>query len=238
MASKLADAHIAGQKRLRTIATAVVARAWQGLGAWDEEDVPSFLDAALPTVLAAQRQSVALTEAFLARSLGRAPLGVDAEALIGAAVRGGTPPETVYRRPFVQLWSALKDGRQFDDALRGAGARAEATAAMDVQLASRATFQAVQDADGGIYGYQRIASSGACAFCQEVDGAYLKFADASPLHNNCSCSLAPLTEPHPRARFLPSGIEVKREGFAIHTHGELGAVIGDPSHAFTSEGDF
>lgn len=186
-----------------------------------------FLDAALPVVLTSQRASVALTDAYLASFLNRQPKGVNPEALIGSGVRNGADPREVYRRPFVTVWTALKDGRPFQDAVHSGLARAQSSAAMDVQLSMRATAGAVQQADDGIFGYQRVADGGACAFCLEVDGAYVKDGDAMPLHNNCGCGLEPLTAPHPRAAKLPSGV-------AVHEHGELGPVLTDPAHDFTT----
>jgi hypothetical protein len=50
-----------------------------------------------------------------------------------------------------------------------------------------------------------------------------------PLHNHCGCSLEPVLDdvtPTP----LP-------EGVAVHEHGELGLVLGDPAHDFTSAAD-
>lgn len=227
---RLAEAHIELQRRLRLATAGAVGTSWRGLGSWDEADVPRFLELAVPVVLAAQNTSVALTEAYLARVLDRAPLGVDAERLIGAAVRNGTAPEEVYRRPFVNVWSALKRGEGFSHALESGYARATATAEMDVQLSMRATAGAVQQADEGIYGYERVADGAACDFCKEVDGAYVKNGDAMPLHNRCGCGLEPLTAPHSRAAYLPSGV-------AVHEHGELGPVLTDPAHAFTGPDD-
>ena len=97
---------------------------------------------------------------------------------------------------------------------------------MDVQLSARATFDAVQAADSGIYGYQRVADGSACEFCQRLDGAYVKSASAMALHNGCGCSLEPLTAPHRLAAYLPSGV-------AVHEHGELGPMLGSPDHSFT-----
>jgi len=189
----------------------------------------------LPLVGTAQRTSVALTEAYLANRLRRQPLGLSPERLIGTRARRGTAPEEVYRRPFVTLWGGLGAGKGFEEASGEALARIASTIGMDVQLAFRETAAAVQEADEGIYGYQRVADGGAsCAFCSEIDGAYVKSAEVFPLHNNCGCGLEPLTEPHPRAAWLPSGAAV-RENFAIHEHGELGAVLTDPAHEFTTE---
>ena len=98
---------------------------------------------------------------------------------------------------------------------------------MDVQLASRATFAAIQDADKTIFGFQRVADGDACAYCRMIDGAYVKRADAMALHNYCGCTLEPLTEPHPSAARLPSGV-------AVHEHSELGPVLTAPEHVFTT----
>lgn len=228
MSSPLASAHILAEERLRKATTAIVGRIWAGLPGYDRQNVDQWLSTVLPVVAAGQRQSVALTEAYIARYLDRPPRGIDVEELIGAAVRNGTPPETVYERPFVSVWADLGAGKLFEDAYASGLARATSSAAMDVQLSMRATANAVQNADEGVYGYQRVADGGACAFCLEIDGAYVKSADAFPLHNNCGCGLEPLTAPHPRAAKLPSGV-------AVHQHGELGPVLTDPSHSFTSE---
>jgi hypothetical protein len=110
----------------------------------------------------------------------------------------------VYQRPFVTVWTALGAGARWEDAVAQGMARATSAAAMDVQLAFRASADEIGRADDGIYGFQRVADGGACAFCLEVDGAYVKTADASPLHNHCGCGLEPLTDPHPGAAYLPS----------------------------------
>lgn len=228
MPSPLASGHIEAQARLRRIAEQAVTTIWSDLPGYDRVNVDQWLSQVLPVILSAQRTSVALTEAYLAQALERQPLGVIPDELIGAAARAGTPPETVYERPFVTLWSKLGEGMAFDLASATALARATSTAAMDVQLAMRATANAVQAADEAIYGYARVADPGACEFCSTIDGAYVKSADVFPLHNNCGCGLEPLTAPHPRATKLPSGV-------AVHRHGELGAVLGAPDQHFTTE---
>lgn len=207
-----------------------MAGVWADLPGYDRRNVDEWLSRVLPIVATAQRTSVAFTEAFLAQALERRPLGVNPNELIGAGVRNGAEPAEVYRRPFVTLWSKLGEGLLFEEASAAALSRATSTAGMDVQLSMRATANAVQEADDGIFGFTRAADPGACQFCSEVDGAYVKSADAMPLHNNCGCGLEPLTSPHPRAAKLPSGV-------AVHQHGELGPLLGDPAHDFTSQSD-
>lgn len=230
MPSPLVEAHIEGERRLRVLVTQGVERIWRELPGYDRANVDQWLSQVLPLVSAGQRASVALTEGYLARVLGRLPLGLNPDELIGAAVRNGTPPGEVYQRPFVTVWTALGAGTGFADAVNAGLARATSSAAMDVQLAMRGTANAVQEADDGVFGFTRVADGGACTFCSEVDGAYVKSADAMPLHNNCGCGLEPLTAPHPRAAKLPSGV-------AVHQHGELGPVLTDPAHDFTSSSD-
>jgi hypothetical protein len=232
---ELTRAHILAQARLREIVAAAVVTLWNGLPSYDETEVDPFVASVVPIVTAGQNQAAALTEAYLARMLRRQPIGIAPDGLVGPSVRAGTPPEEVYRRPFVNVWTALGNNIPWEEAVGAGRARVDATAQADMALSSRATFQAVQEADDGIYGYQRVADGGACAFCLAVNGAYVKSADASPLHNRCGCSLEPLTRPHPRATWLPSGRTVKEDDFAIHQHGELGAYIGDPADHFTSE---
>lgn len=225
MASPLAETHIEALRRLRGLTGRTVEKIWRDLPGYDREHIDQWLSYVVPVILTAERSSVALTDAYLARALERQPLGVDNDAIL-AGLRGGTDPAEVYQRPFVTVWTALGAGTAWEDAVAKGLHRATSTAAMDVQLAFRATADEIGQADDGIYGYQRAADGNACTFCRTVDGAYVKQASAMALHNHCGCGLEPLTAPHRLAAKLPSGV-------AVHEHGELGAVLADPAHSFT-----
>lgn len=233
LASRLAETHIELQARLRALIGRAVGQAWDGLGSYDRADIDRWLAQAVPLVTTGQRQSVALTNAYIARSLERRPLGIDMAALIGPGVRNGAPPEEVYTRPFVNVWTALGNGGQWTDAVAAGRARAVSTAAMDMQLSMRGAANAVQEADATIIGYERVADGGACAFCQEVDTAFVKSADAMALHNNCGCGLEPVTF---ESRGQRTGLQGQhgRQNVAIHEHGELGPVLTDPTQNFTT----
>lgn len=224
-ADSLTHAHIAAEARLRSATVAATTRLWKNLPGYDRADVPVWLARVLPVVLTAQRQSVSLTEAYLAQKLQRRPFGLDPNLLIGSGVRAGVAPEEVYQRPFVTLWADLKAGKGFAVASEAALARIRGSAAMDVQLSMARTAQAVGIADARIQRFQRVADGGACDFCQEVDGAILNSDDAMPLHNFCGCGIEPLTDAPPVSA-LPSTV-------AVHDHGELGPVLADPNHSFT-----
>lgn len=223
-----AQAHIEGQRRIRDLTTQRLAQVWTSMQSHNEEDVPQWLAVAVPLVLAAQHASVSLTDAYLGHAMGRQPFGIPPAGLVGAAVRNGTSPEIVYRRPFVTVWSELAAGKALADAVVAGLERALSTAEMDVQMSMRAAATAVDAADPRMRGFHRVADPGACEFCLLVDGAYVKSGAAMPLHNRCGCGLKPNTDPEAGSTSLPDGV-------AVREHGELGPLLVDPAHHFTTE---
>ncbi len=223
--SRLAEAQITAQERLRAIVARGVTVRWRTLGSYDEEDVDVFVKAVVPFVIAANRQSVLLTDAYLARALDRQPLGLDAALILGV-LRDAVMPDQLYRRPFVTVWTALSKGVPYGQAVDAGLARATDIATADVQLAHRATMQAVQDATyPRIRGWQRRADANACAYCRMIDGAFVKKASAMPLHPGCGCGLEPQLIQAPETP-VPEGVEV-------FEHGELGPTIGSAEHDHT-----
>lgn len=235
-----------GQARLRRVVVAALTDIWQDLPAHNRENLDEWLSRALPAVRTAQNASVALTNAYIASAMDRGPLALDLSQLVGAGVRNGTPPQEVYERPFVTLWSKLGAGADFERASSAALARATGTATLDVQLSMRATADAIDDLDSNLYGYRRVANPAACAFCKQVDGAYVKASAgfAYALHSGCGCGLEPNTEPHRGAVELADGSEVRayqfgplNESVAVREHGEVGAVLVGAGERFTSLSD-
>lgn len=233
----LANAHIEGQRRLRELAGRGISTIWRELPGYDEDDVDRFLARAVPFVLAAQRQSITLTEAFLARELGRRAIGLDPASIIGPGIRNGTPPEQVYRRPFVTVWTALGASRAWQDAVNEGLARAVSTAQTDVQLAMRQTLRDVAQADDRILGYARVPDGNACDFCRLVAGQRYTTEDLMPIHNHCGCGVDVITAFN-RSDFtgkrdndldLPNAVPVE-----IAQHGELGPVLVNGDHTFTT----
>lgn len=198
MSAALANAHIVGQQRLREIVARAIAAGWTGLSGYDERDVDAFIERIAPLVLAGQRQSVALMDAYLARALERQPLGINADELTGAAVRNGTPPEEEWRRPFVTVWTALANGTRYPDAVGAGLARAQAMAATDMQLSMRGAAALIGEADPGIYGYQRVTDGHACTLCRIASTQRYHRGDLMPIHAHCGCSVYPLTDPSER----------------------------------------
>ncbi len=233
MATATAEAHIEAQAQLRALTVRGVAVAWDQLPNYDEASVQPFLSVAVPLVLAAQRQSAALTVAYLASVIARPPADVDVSLLVGAAIRNGTPPETVYRRPFVQTWSALRDHKSWEQAVTVGRERATGAAAMDVQNTMRHTLRAVGEETDVILGYRRVPDGDACPFCILIAGRRYLTSDLMEVHPRCGCGVDVITEAN-RGDFtgkrandlaIPAGV-------AFHQHGELGPLVGSPDHNF------
>jgi hypothetical protein len=254
VASPLANGHIEAQRRLRVLAANGVSRIWQSLPGYDRQNIDEWLTRTLPLIAGAQRASVALTEAYLARELRRQPLGINPDDLIGAGVRNGTPPEVVYERPFVTVWTALQSGHAWADAVASGLARATSTAETDVQLAMRGTLREVGQLDDTIYGYERVPDGNACDLCLIASTQRYHVEDLMPIHNRCGCGVGVITDPEVgqiinRERYT----DLKQRGAiskitdqrrraraedtataAIAEHGELGPVLVDGAQHFTT----
>lgn len=235
----LAEAHILAQARLRAWAVEAVTATWRSLPAYDEADLAAWLARVQPVVLAAQRQSVSLTNAYIARAMERQPLAIDTAQIVGAAARNGTDPAEVYRRPFVTVWTALKGGTPYADALAAGLARAASTAATDVQLAMRGATDQIGHLDTAIVGFRRVADAGACKLCVAAAAQRYHVGQLMPIHNHCGCGVEPLADEADlapsTARYEASKTGAEPQDIAVHEHGELGPVLTEPGQHFTTE---
>lgn len=249
------DAHTRAVAMIRSRLTSLLAHSWDRLPTYNDSE--PFLRIAVPLVLAAQKHTVTVTDAYLARVLTQItgaphrPVGVDASTATGAAVRAGASPDEVYRRPFVTVWSGLKSGQQWVDAVAAGKARMLSTATMDVALAQRATMADVSEQTDGIVGYRRVITGNACQLCVDASGQFYYSGDLMPIHNNCDCSVMPVTRQHDpahsiNARLRPEitvtslsddGSLSTHKGFEVHAHGELGPVLTVAGQHFTGPDD-
>lgn len=232
MVSPLTRAYQAELKRTRLAVVQRVSKNWKKLSSFRDDQVPGFLAATLPIVLAGQSRAVALTDAYLSKNLGVAPVGLDVSALTGSNVRNGVPPETVYERPFITVRSSIKKigyAAAFEKGL----SRLAATADLDVALAGRNANLAFGNSVGGkISGWLRVADPGCCDFCQEIDGTQTGPNEPAPLHNRCGCTVDPITDSSfSSSALLAIGTVIGST--IVREHGELGPVITRSEDNFT-----
>jgi len=220
-------------KRTRDAVANALRLHWQALPDYRDPQVRNFTERVVPIVEAGQRRAVAMTDAYMAKTLGMAPLGLQATDLVGPGARRGIDPHVVYARPFTTVWTSIAT-IGFDAAVAKGLSRLMSTGDMDVALSARSASQAFGASSDRVAGYLRRADPGCCDFCQSIDGAKVASADAAPLHNRCGCTVEPIEVGSSNA----TGFQTFSPGstfgeMQIEEHGELGAVITDKHDKFT-----
>lgn len=162
-------------------------------------------------------------------------------------MRSGTTPQEVYRRPFVQFWTAIKNGHDFTDAMEQGENRLTTLAATDLQLAKTHTLKNVSVELSKVVGYRRVLEGPhSCALCILASTQRYHRGDLMPIHPNCDCMVAPIFGDLDPGRTLNEqmvpdvhaairkdlGEDVANaagkgyQGILItHEHGELGPVL-------------
>lgn len=171
---------------------------WSGLETVHDADVDRLIRTVVPVVEGGKRTVATLTDAYLAavatELLGTPvhPSGVDLAKVAGAATRG-VPPEEVYRRPAVTVWTALAAGTTFAAAKDQGLNRLLSLAATDLQLAKTGTAREVLSRDGRATGFQRILTGAEnCPLCVLASTQTYGKEDLLPIHPRCDCDVGPL----------------------------------------------
>ncbi|MEW2578352.1 hypothetical protein [Streptomyces syringium] len=251
-------AQVTGALRQRLLA--FVTAAFTQSGSYRDADAEAFIDQVLPVVLGVQQQMGAVTDAYLAQTLATMFGGAAAPAGVELAddLRG-TPPETVYRRPFVTVWTALSQGKDMTSAVREGQNRLTSIASTDLQLArTHATRQAL-GRDGRVRFYRRVLrGSFNCALCTIASTQRYHKERLMPIHPGCDCGVRPLAgDANPGQVINPRLLEAAHNAVAKGTgesdrggrlpdyrdiiidrqHGELGTLMALRRHEFTGPQD-
>lgn len=168
--------HLAYRDRLERLRAATLIAIMQAQDATD----------AVPVVLDAQRDTVALTDAYMSLEAGLAtgsdtePWGIDSDRLIGVRARRGDFLEDVYGRN----WATATTIGTFTERM----AREVNT---DITLADRATAFVHTEGDDRIAGTRRVLGAGPnCALCVVAATQRYRKADLRPIHRGCGCTTA------------------------------------------------
>ncbi|WP_030747623.1 hypothetical protein [Streptomyces sp. NRRL F-5135] len=189
----LSDRYDALSGGLRDRLISFVLDAFDSLGEYRDADAALFLERVLPVVLATQQQMGTLTDAYLSAMI--ADMLGGAAAPVGVALSEelrGVPPEEVYRRPFVQTWTALSAGHDFVDAVGQGRTRLLSITETDLQLArTHAARQSMERAGAKFY-RRRLSSGKNCALCTIASTQRYRVAELMPIHPGCHCKPEPL----------------------------------------------
>jgi hypothetical protein len=194
--NRLAEAYDAQVHAIRTQITAFGEAYWDSLPHYRASAVEDMIEAITPRVIAGQLRVADLTRAYLARCA--VELGwkvvlppIDQDEIIGAR---GVDPRTVYRRPAVDVYTALAAGKPLPQAAAEGRLRLTQLIGGDMQLAkvhaSRQSMRAYPSA--GQY-YRRVLTGREnCALCVVASTQRYYRGDLMPIHPGCDCGVQPL----------------------------------------------
>ena len=254
---RLVDAHANARGKLTGRVLAAVTAAIAGFDGWYDEAAVAQLALRVVTVVeAGQRQTAAVTDAYLAQvtaeMLGAPvrPVGVLSPREV-AGLRAGVEHTAAYARVAEQYRYARSQGAEPGRARDAALLRGNVLAQTDTALAFRA--QAARfTAERPVTGYRRVirpelARTGTCGLCiAAADRVYTR-GQLLPIHERCNCGVLPILGEVDPGRDLngeelgalydaaggsTAGEDLKRVRVAVHEHGELGPVLREESHRF------
>lgn len=246
--------------RLRAAAATAMARAWDRQAGLDDTAATRFSNTAARISLAAQTQAATGVDGYVTAMLTltgerASAVGYDLDDLTGPAVRAGADPVDVYQRSIVTARTSISNGATFAEAMLAGRARALTTAQTDVALTQR---QAIAR-DYRVVGYRRVLTGKSCALCATASTQRYRSGNLAPIHGNCDCGVAPIMGTRDPGHVINDQLrrdlraaegdvdywrsrhfQVDENGklifpdVRVHTHGELGPVLTDASHHFTS----
>lgn len=244
---------------LRDRVISYVLAAFDSLGSYRDADAVEFIERVLPVVLGAQAQMGAITDAYLSAMIAdmmggaAAPVGVQ----LDEALRG-TPPDEVYRRPFVTAWTALSRGHDFVDAVEQGRTRLLSITETDLQLARTHAARQTMTRRGAQFYRRRLGGGANCALCTIASTQRYRVAELMPIHPGCHCKPEPLPGNRDPGQIIDEDLLREahaavakgvgesdaggrspdyREVIITREHGEIGPLLAVRRHEFTGPRD-
>jgi len=191
-----------GYNRLNTRlvrgAGSLAGNVFRQLGSWRDDDINRYISIVGPQVNGLKQQAANLQAAYyqeVAKANGESftPAATRSSDLTDEVLRNGPSTQEVYRRPFVELYTALSANALFTDAIKRGAARASSIAETDVQLASRQAGLKQRQGNNNIVGYRRVLTgSENCALCAIASTQRYTRNNLKPIHPGCDCGEEPI----------------------------------------------
>lgn len=248
------EAHSASRAQVVQRVTAILSAQWRSLGSWDREDISTFVERAVPAVSAGQALTATLVDVYLSQVLTEIlsepipPVGLEPmENLRGVA------SAEVYARPFVDVWTALKNGEDFAAALARGQDRLTRLGEDDLDLAYRRAVLEATNRQPRITGYRRVIrpelSGVTCGLCVAASSNIYRRGTLMPIHTHCKCAVMPIVSGRDPGRVI-NGVdidslykqaasngrtaeELSKARFVVQDHGELGPMLMPEGQKFT-----
>ena len=261
---ELLDAYNSLSSRLVRGLGVRVAGAFSNLGSWRDADFERFTELIEPTLTGGRLQAANLQVAFyqqMAKINQQAftTAAIQASDVSVETLRNGAQTAEVYRRPFVQLYTALTDGKEMTQAIAEGANRISSIVSTDVQLARRNAGFIARGRNSNIVGYARtLTGAENCALCYVASTQRYTRGELMPIHPGCDCGEMPIygdqdpgqvidqlrldaTHDAVESRFGfsdPGARAIDYRDIAIRENGELGPVLTVADQNFTGPNDF
>lgn len=194
--NRLTEAYDGQVHAIRQQITAFGQAYWDSLPHYRASAIEDMIEAITPRVIAGQLRVADLTRAYLARCA--VELGwkvvlppIDQDEIIGAR---GVDPRTVYRRPAVDVYTALAAGKPLPQAAAEGRLRLTQLIGGDTQLAKvHAARQSMRGYPEEGQFYRRVLTGREnCALCVVASTQRYYRGDLLPIHPGCDCGVQPL----------------------------------------------
>ena len=202
--NSLTEAYDSQVHAIRQQITAFGQAYWDSLPHYRASAVEDMIQAITPRVTAGQLRIADLTRAYLAqcaRELGWKVVlpSIDQDEIRGAR---GVDPRVVYRRPAVDVYTALAAGKPLPQAAAEGRLRLTQLIGGDMQLAKvHASRQSMRGYPAEGQFYRRVLTGREnCALCVVASTQRYYRGDLLPIHPGCDCDVQP----------LPPGLAVKQ----------------------------
>lgn len=194
--NRLTEAYDSQVHAIRQQITAFGQAYWDSLPHYRASAVEDMIKAITPRVTAGQLRIADLTRAYLAqcaRELGWKVVlpPIDQDEIRGAR---GVDPRVVYRRPAVDVYTALAAGKPLPQAAAEGRLRLTQLIGGDMQLAKvHASRQSMRGYPAEGQFYRRVLTGREnCALCVVASTQRYYRGDLLPIHPGCDCDVQPL----------------------------------------------
>ena len=194
--NRLAEAYDSQVHAIRQQITAFGQAYWDSLPHYRASAVEDMIEAVTPRVAAGQLRIADLTRAYLAQCASELGWNVVLPPIDQDEIRGarGVDPRVVYRRPAVDVYTALAAGKPLPQASAEGRLRLTQLIGGDMQLAKvHASRQSMRGYPEEGQFYRRVLTGREnCALCVVASTQRYYRGDLLPIHPGCDCGVQPL----------------------------------------------
>lgn len=194
--NRLTEAYDSQVHAIRQQITAFGQAYWDSLPHYRASAVEDMIQAITPRVAAGQLRIADLTRAYLAQCARELGWNVVLPPIDQDEIRGarGVDPRVVYRRPAVDVYTALAAGKPLPQAAAEGRLRLTQLIGGDMQLAKvHASRQSMRGYPEEGQFYRRVLTGREnCALCVVASTQRYYRGDLLPIHPGCDCDVQPL----------------------------------------------